>query len=216
MKLKKQNYPFTTFFLWLVTLAISCWVCVLPLAADTDIKPLSAEEIEKEVTTLMEEGDIPGLSLVIIRAGEPVYIKGFGVTDLESRNPVQPGTLFELCSVSKAFTALAVLKCREDGLLDLDAPVSKYLPWFDVRYKGEKVEITLRQLLHQTSGIPFRTVSNIPPGSGDYALKEAVCTLIGFTLAHRPGDTYVYATINYDILGAVIKAATGMRFEEYV
>jgi putative ATP-binding cassette transporter len=130
---------------------------------------IPSARIEKKVRELMEDGDIPGLSLVIVK-GDQVYTRGFGYADVEKESPVTSDTLFELASTSKAFTAVAVLHLEKEGLLKLDAPVSKYLPWFYVYYNDEKHPITLRQLLHHTSGIPTRTISLIPPGNADGAL----------------------------------------------
>ena len=188
----------------------------LPLSAADQVDGLKADEIAKDVQRLMEEGDIPGLSLVIVRAGQPDFLKGFGYADVEKKTPVSPSTLFELCSTSKAFTALAVLKCEADGLVSLDAPVANYLPWFYVLYKGEKQKITIRQLLHQTSGIPFRSISRIPASQAKNALEQTVRNLVGIELDFAPGTRFQYATVNYDILGAVIEAAAGMSYEDYM
>ncbi len=172
--------------------------------------------IEAKVAELMETGDIPGLSLVIVRGDKPDYIKGFGYADAEKKIPVTPETLFELCSTSKAFTALAVMKCEADGLINLDASVSNYLPGFYTLYKGEKQAITIRQLLHQTSGIPFRSIVNIPRSTEKDALQKTVQRMVGYELDSLPGTKYQYATINYDILGAVLEKATGMPYEDYM
>lgn len=179
-------------------------------------QPASYAEIEDKVRGFMAEGKIPGLSLAIVRSDGSVYTKGFGYADVEKKTPVTPATLFELCSTSKAFTALAVLKCEEDGLIDLDSPAAKYLPWFYAMYKGEKQEITIRQLLHQTSGIPFRSISRIPESEAEDALQQTVRGVAGIELDDLPGASYRYATVNYDILGAVLEAATGMKYEDYM
>lgn len=173
-------------------------------------------QIEETVRESMESGNIPGLSLVIVRGDKPVYMKGFGYADLEEKRPVTPDTRFELASLSKAFTGLAALKCEADGLLNLDEPVSKYLPWFYANYKGRRYKITTRQLLHQTSGIPTRTISDIPPSDSKDALEQVVKNLAGVELFNIPGKEYRYATINYDIVGAVIESVTGMPYEEYM
>ncbi|MFC2155655.1 cyclic peptide export ABC transporter [Acidobacteriota bacterium] len=184
-------------------------------AAKEAQKTSSFKEIEKKVAEWMDEGDIPGLNLIVVKNNE-VYTKGFGYADVEKETPVTADTLFELCSTSKAFTALTVLKLEQDGLINLDAPVSRYLPYFYVVYKGEKRQITLRQCLHQTNGIPFRTVSDIPESSKPDALEQTVKNIVDVELDDPPGDKYLYATINYDIIGAVIEKVTGIPFEEYM
>lgn len=179
-------------------------------------KPITLTELEKEIPKLMEDGNIPGLTLVIVKAGGEPYIKSFGHADLEKGNAVTPETLFELCSVSKAFTALAALKLESEGLIDFDAPVSRYIDGFFVTFQGEPVEITLRQVLHQTTGIPFKSVAKIPVSNADDALQQTVRNLSGFELSRKPGVAFEYATIHYDIIGAVIEKVTGMSYEDYM
>jgi putative ATP-binding cassette transporter len=177
--------------------------------------PMAA--VEERVRQLMAEGDIPGLSLVIVRGdGQPVYMKGFGYADLHRKTPVTADTLFELASCSKAFTALAALKCEADGLLDLEAPVSRYLPWFYALYEGKEVPITGRQLLHHTSGIPARTIGLVPPDESGGALQNTVRQIAGIELDTRPGQEFQYATVNYDIVAAAIEKVSGLGFEEYL
>lgn len=182
------------------------------------------EEIEKLVEKNMKDGKIPGLSLVIVQGDENVYKKGFGYADLATKKAVDSETLFELGSNSKAFTGLAILKLEQEGLISLDDPVRKYLPWLKMKYKGGYgtgkidgyVDIKLSQLLHHTSGIPFKTIGDIPVSKGDDALEKTVRTLIDRRLDFYPGQKFQYATINYDVLGLVIQKVTGVSYEEYI
>jgi len=174
------------------------------------------EQINQIVEDLMKEANIPGLSLAITRGDREIYTRGFGVADLKSKTPVTPDTLFELASCSKAFTALGVLKLAGDGRVHLDDPVSKYFPSFYLIHEGKKVQVTLRQLLHQTSGIPFKSISLIPKSQSPDALHDVVNRLTGFQLISAPGKKFNYATINYDVLGAVIEKVTRMSYEAYM
>ena len=211
----KQKHVFRSISLFLL---FALFVCFVPGDADqTSIKnEISLSELEKKIMEFMKEGDIPGLSLIVVRGDEPDFIKGFGFADLESKEKVTPDTRFELGSCSKAFTALAALQLEEQGLLNLDDPVSKYLPWFYVRFEDQKPEITIRQLLHQTSGIPFKSISRIPERDDEAALQETVKNLVGFELNNLPGKKHEYATINYDIIGAIIEEVADMPYEEYM
>src|ERR1700720_3051850 len=85
--------------------------------------------IDKEVLKSMDEGGIPGLSLVVIDSGQEI-IKTYGYSNLEDKRRVTTNTLFQLGSCSKAFTALAVMKLVNEGVIDLNAYVSDYIPWF--------------------------------------------------------------------------------------
>lgn len=172
--------------------------------------------LDLKIRELMREGDIPGMSLVIVQGNEPPRIRSYGQADPESGTAVTPDTLFELGSLSKAFTALAALKLAQEGRIDLDDPVSEYLPWFYAVYEAMEYDITLRQFLHQTSGIPWRTIDLIPPGDRPDALEHAVRRMSGIELAHPPGSRFLYATANYDIIGLVIEKVTGIPYETYM
>ena len=174
----------------------------------------SMAEIEAKVQSLMEKGDIPGLCLVIVRGDEIPYIKGFGYANLAEKKPVTAETLFELASCSKAFTGLAVLRLAEEGLIHLDDPVSSYLPWFSPEFDGKRQEITLRQLLHHTSGIPMNSIARIPQSNSSNALEQTVRAIAGMKLHHLPGKQYEYASVNYDILGLIIQEVRGKSYEE--
>jgi len=206
---------------WVHSLTVGIFVFILCLSVSLSAKKrehrqFSIDEIKETVQKLMKEGDIPGLSLVILRPDQPDFIEGFGYADLEKKNPVTPDTLFEIGSCSKSFTALAALKLEAEGLLNLDNPVSKYLPWFYVTYEGEKVEITVRQVLHHISGIPFNSVERIPMGNEENALEQTVKNIVGIELYAPPGQQYQYATVNYDIVGLIIQEAARISYEEYM
>ncbi|WP_434756638.1 cyclic peptide export ABC transporter [Paenibacillus amylolyticus] len=172
----------------------------------------------------MKDGKIPGASVVIVEGNKTLYSKGFGYSNLKEKRAVNSKTLFELGSVSKAFTALGIRKLEKDGLIHLDDPVNMYIPWFQMKYVGNHrgetidgyVDITLRQLLHHTSGIPFNSIGDIPIDESDDALEKTVRTQVGKKLEFYPGEKYLYATINYDILGLVIKNVSQMPYEDYM
>ena len=173
------------------------------------------DEMENYLLSAMDEGDIPGLSIVIVDREEAI-IKSYGYADLESGASVNSKTLFELGSCSKAFTALALTKLEQEKKVDLDSYVSDYLPWFKVQFEEKEQKITLNQLLYHTSGIPWNTISKIPVSDADDALEQTVRQLIGQELEEVPGKRYEYATINYDVLALVIEKITNTTFEAYV
>lgn len=177
---------------------------------------LSLEEIGKKVQMLWRIGKIPGLTLVIVKEGEPVFIKGYGYADLDTQTPVTAETLFELASCSKSFTAMAVLRLEKEGLIKLDAAVSQYLPWFYAIHDNQTYQITLKQLLHHTSGIPRASLNRISPSDHPGALEQTVKSIAGIQLNHIPGKHFQYASLNYDILGAIIEKVSGKRFEDYM
>lgn len=180
------------------------------------LSPTQVEEIETFVHRQMTIGKIPGMSVVIVMGDRTVYEKGFGFADVERQEKVTPQTLFELGSCSKAFTGLAVLQLEEKGFLQLSEPVTKYIPWLKFTFQGKEVPVTIAQFLHQTSGVPFKSIAAIPEAAGDDALEKTVRTLLDTELIHQPGQKFHYATINYDVLGLVIREVSGLSYEEYI
>lgn len=216
--MKKQNKL-------LIILSIFLSVVLLPIKTYglgsnvEEINNLTNDEttkIEKFIGENMRDGNIPGLSVTIVKDDKTIYQKGFGYSDIEGKKPVTSKSLFEIGSNSKAFTALGILSLEKSEQINLNDEVTKYIPWLKVKYKGKEVSITIEQLLHQTSGIPFKTIDKIPVSNEDNALEETVKTLVGIELDSEPGEKFQYATINYDVLGLIIEKVTGETYENYI
>lgn len=194
-----------------ILVMMTLMLCSPALALDTHI----SKTIDNYIHSQMQEGKIPGLSLIIVSHNE-TWIKGYGVSDLETKQPVSNATTFELGSNSKAFTALAIYLLNKQNLINLDTAVSHYLPWFKMKYNNRPVAITIRQCLHHTSGIPFNSIGLIKPDNTPQALENTVRQLLDLPLIAKPGEQFMYATINYDILGLIIEKTTGMAFETFI
>lgn len=189
-----------------------------PSAAHAD-GALSAEELDRIDSYIQDRKQhfkAPGLYVAVLKEGEVVFQKGYGYANVKEKTPITPETSFELGSTSKAFTALGILTLRDKGLVELNAPVRDYLPWLEMKYKGVPADVTISQLLYQTSGIPDTTLVNIPVSEADDALEQTVRTLVGLELEQAPGERFVYATINYDVLGLVIQEVSGQLYEDYM
>jgi CubicO group peptidase (beta-lactamase class C family) len=160
----------------------------------------------------MEADHVPGLALAIVRRDEVVHLRGFGTTGLDGR-PVTPRTSFVLGSMSKSFTALAIMQLAEKDKVELDAPARRYLPWFRVASPEASGRITVRHLLNQTSGLP----ENASRARGaDSPLEVHVRALGDVELEHPPGAAYEYSSPNYQVLGLIIQEVSGQPFGEYV
>jgi putative pyoverdin transport system ATP-binding/permease protein len=173
------------------------------------------QEIDRNVNKAIQEGKIPGLCMIIEKDGHKL-IKYYGYADLESRTPIDAGTGFELGSCSKAFTALAILQLARNKKINLQDDIRRYLPWLAPTYKAQPQVITVEQLLHHTSGIPWSTIAGIPPGNSSNMLESTVRTLQHIALENRPGEQFEYTTINYDVLGLLIEKVTGRSYEQYM
>lgn len=112
-----------------------------------------ADRVDEFVERAMEVGSVPGLGLAIVRVGEPARVRGYGLRDLEADLPVTPNTAFYIASSTKSFTALATALLSHRGVLDLDAPVGRYLPELELPAPRTADRVTLRQLLTHRSGL---------------------------------------------------------------
>ena len=124
-----------------------------PAAADDD-PDLAA--IDRYVRSEMDAQRIPGLALGIVHGDRIVHVQGFGQADRSGRE-VTPQTPFLIGSVTKSFTALAIMQLSEAGRVQLDAPVQRYLPWWRVADPDASTRITVRHLLYQVSGLSKAT-----------------------------------------------------------
>ncbi|MDX2262559.1 MAG: serine hydrolase domain-containing protein [Gemmatimonadales bacterium] len=166
--------------------------------------------IDAYVTREMRGERIPGVSIAIVHGGEVVHARGFGADG--AGHAITPQTPFLLGSMSKSFTALALMQLVQAGRVNLDSPAQSYLPEFRVADSVASASITLRHLLYHTSGIPTGA-SRGPAGGG---LLGQVAALSQVTLESTPGTVHEYASPNYIVLGAIVERVAGISFAEYV
>ncbi|OXS68672.1 serine hydrolase [Lysinibacillus sp. KCTC 33748] len=162
---------------------------------------------------------VPGMSISIL-ANDEVFYFSSGYADIEKGLSASENTLYELASVSKAFTGMGILLLEEQGLLSMTDPIQKYLPWFTLKYQGKPVDmqsLTLNNFLHHTSGLTnIRHTQNIPQGNTPDMLQKTVETLVDAELAFSPGEQYNYGTVNYDVLGLVIEIVSRQSYEDFM
>jgi CubicO group peptidase (beta-lactamase class C family) len=209
------------FSLLSILLLIAGLFTALPVYA-APAQRLPLEQVDKDridayIQARMEAANIPGLALGVVYGDQVVYLKGYGIAGPDGR-AVTPQTPFILGSTSKSFTALAIMQLVEAGKIDLDAAVTKYLPWFRTRDAVASAQITVRHLLHQNSGLPtYEGRQGIADNDqGSMALENGVRALSSVQLSQPAGQGYEYANENYDILGLIIQTVSGKSYEEYV
>lgn len=174
-----------------------------------------SQKVSDYLSVTMKDAKIPGLSYVIVSDGE-VKTGNLGYSNIGNQSAVNSNTLFELGSTSKAFTALTILKLQKENKINLNDEVSKYVPWFRPSYKGMETAISIKHLLHHTSGIPFYSISLLPEGNMENALEKTVRKINDIGLNRLPGKKYEYATVNYDILAYIVEQVTNQSFESYI
>lgn len=165
--------------------------------------------IQKE----MDATNLPGLALAIVHDDEVIYLKGYGIADTAG-NPVTPQTPFMLASLSKSFTALAIMELVEAGKVELDAPVQTYLPWFHVADETASARITVRNLLNHTSGIPASAGMEFFTGDSD---METQARALADVAPDRPvGKSYEYVNPTFTVLALIVQQVSGQPFEQYI
>lgn len=182
-------------------------------AAEQDIKSTIDNYVEK----FLEEQRIPGASITIVHKNDIFYSKSWGVTG-ESEEKVTAETPFVVGSISKSLTGLAIMRLVDAGIIQLDDPVQKYMPWFTLKDKQAASQITIKQLLTQTSGIStYSGLAISDKESKDLsAIKENVESLSNVKLTAAPGEKHQYSNANFSILGALIEEVTKQPFSEYM
>lgn len=172
--------------------------------------------IEAFVRAEMEATHIPGAAVAIIQGDQIIYLGGFGSAD-DSGRPITPDTPFIIGSLSKSFTAVAIMQLIEVGEVYLDAPVQLYLPWFHVADPHASKRITVRHLLNQTSGLNGRAGDDAEQfGQGSEAVEQNVRALGSTALTAPVGKEYQYSNVNYQVLGLILEKASGERYADYV
>src|SRR5580692_8931578 len=188
------------------------------LTAVTSLAQKDAGDLERKVDQVFaayDKSDTPGCALGIVRDGEFIYKKGYGNASLELGVPLTPQSVFYVGSVSKQFTAASIVLAAEQGFLSLDDDVHKYIP--ELPDYGHS--ITLRQMLHHTSG--FRNYSTLLYLSGqsesDIRSKRDIIDLVERQkgLNNNPGDEFIYSDTNYFMLAEVVQRATKKSLAEF-
>ena len=176
------------------------------------------KKLIKKVDTYLKEqfkSDQTGCSVLISKKREVIYKKGFGLADLEMNVPNQPNTVFRLGSITKQFTAIAILQLVEKGELSLQDSIQKFIP--DFPSKDDK--ITIEHLLTHTSGIKeYLSLDHPDPFvlRRDFLPKEIIDFFKNEPLDFIPGSKRSYSNSGYIILGVIIELVSGMNYEQYV
>lgn len=195
----------------------------MPKAPKPTGKLTSTGELEDYLEQVVAAEHPPGLSVAVVKDGRIVYANGFGVADGPGNVIATKDTVYHWWSMTKIPTAIAVMQLHERGLLDIDDPLSKYLPFFKVTYKGTaQTNISIRQVLNHSAGL-----SNATPElftwlhlEGDPPLNQTELVVGKFSeydeLLFLPGEKTQYSNWGYMVLGALIEAVSGQTYEEYV
>jgi CubicO group peptidase (beta-lactamase class C family) len=173
-----------------------------------------------EYITAQIAPDVPGMALAVVEAGTVVHAAGYGLADFDDERPIAPETIFHLASCGKQFTGLGILMLAEERRLNLDDPIGKHFS----PLAGFGSEVTLRRLLHHTSGIGdlYDDIGeNEALSRWERPTNANIIELyakLGCPMAAqgvRPGDDFVYSNSGYELLGSVIENASGESYHDF-
>jgi CubicO group peptidase (beta-lactamase class C family) len=205
----------------LVVLALALAFLVSTLASPAHAAPRRAAPdmmaIDHYVAAQLQTLSIPGASFGVVHGDQVVHLRGFGRADHAGR-PMTAETPTLIGSLTKSFTAVAIMQLVEQGKVELDAPVQRYLPWFRVADPAASAQITLRHLLTHTSGLGGREGINsfMREDTSADAIERPVRALATAELSHPVGSTNEYANVNYAIAGLIVETVSGHSYEAYV
>ncbi len=178
-------------------------------------------KLDATVPGFLAKYRVPGVGVALISGGEVIYLRGYGQADVAAALPVTAETGFNIGSISKTVAAWGLMKLVEEGKLDLDAPVSRYLTRWQIPKSDFNPDgVTLRRLLSHTAGLSLHGYPGFGP---DDTLPSIVASLNGatngsgpVTIIHEPGSKWKYSGGGYTIAQLLVEEVTGMSFEDYM
>jgi D-alanyl-D-alanine carboxypeptidase len=162
--------------------------------------------LDKRVKKIMQKQHIPGMAVVAIQNGRVQEIKGYGVADIDTKKPVTPETKFPIGSITKPFTAMAIMMLVEEGKVSLDEPISKYL----TNLPSQWTAITLRQLMSHTAGISEVVDWGKVKQGADYL--KAIKPELDFP----PGESWSYSNSGFYLAGLIIERVSGKAYGDFM
>lgn len=175
---------------------------------------LNVHRLEQRIAAEMKAAGVPGLALALVHRQEVVYARSFGTTSVEDGGaPVTPHTLFRIASTTKPLVGTAVMRLVEAGTLDLERPLSAYVPWLRFSQPGMEDRLTLRHLLSHTSGLPQLRgdLDSRDPGALATFVREK---LPDYPLLVPPGRLWLYSGAGIALAAFVAEVASGMAFPD--
>lgn len=181
--------------------------CAITLLAQPNPSRDAWTRVDEYARARMAEMNTPGMSLAITSRDGVLYAGTYGFANIDAKRPVTPDTLFEIGSISKSFTAIALLQLRDEGAFDPQVPMTRYLPWFQVQSKYAPV--TGHHLMSHTAGFP-RDRDDVPSSMYQaYGVRER-------ETGYEPGIHYAYSNVGYQVLGYAVEAIARRPYAEVI
>jgi D-alanyl-D-alanine carboxypeptidase len=187
-----------------------CIIFITVLQACSQTENESADVL----LTSLYTGDKPGAAVAVIKSGELIFRKAYGVADMSQKTPVTTSANFNICSLTKQFTAYSVLKLESEKKLSLDDKIGRYFPDINSRVAGA---ITIRHLLAHSSGIVDHYGYVDKKQFSEFSDRDVLNAISSVdSLYFNPGSGYRYSNTAYCLLSLIIEKVTGMSYPEYI
>ena len=198
----------------MLTIVASCTKVSTEIASNQgDNYQTMRRDLNTKIPKLIKKQDVASLVVLVIDGQETVYAKGFGYADKENNITASPEIAYRSGSISKLFTATALMQLQEQGKIDIDKPLSTYLPDFSIKSPYGLQGITLRRMMTHHSGLP----SDFEKGFSSYAANRTLLSdLRQEYVAFKPDTVHAYSNLGYGLLGRVIEQVSGMSYEDYL
>ncbi len=186
------------------------------LAAETDAFPAGMQQFDVQMERVRKQFDVPGIAVAIVKDGQIVLERGYGVRELGKPAPVQADTLFAIASNTKAFTAASLSILADEGKLSLDDKVIEHLPWFRMSDPYVTNEMRVRDLLAHRSGLSLGAGDLLYWPTTSYTTEEVVQRLAKVPLKGGFRDRYAYDNILYAVAQKVIEQVSGQSYAAFL
>jgi len=170
----------------------------------------AGEKTNEYIRLMMSKKHIPGLSVAVLKEGKILKMQSYGLANIETRSPATSQTVYRIASLSKQFIAAGVMLLQQDGKIDLDSPISRYLDSLPPAWQG----ISVRNLLTHTSGL-VRDAPDFDPLKVR-PLSEDIRAIYPLPLDFTPGTQWDYSNMNYYVLAAIIEKVTGTNWTGWI
>lgn len=173
--------------------------------------------IETWMQAQLEYYHLPGISVGIVYDQELLWAKGFGLADVERKIPASPSTIYRIASITKLFTCTAIMQLRDEGRLQLDDPIEKYLPWFRIQQKfPDAPAITIRHLMTHTSGLPREAAFPYWTDHQFPTREQMIEKLPQQATIYPAASKWKYSNLGMALLGEIVEAVSGQDYESYI
>lgn len=178
----------------------------------------TVEYADHKIHQLMKQHNLPSLAVALVDDQEVIWQEAFGEANIENDIPATTATVYKVWSIAKVFTAIETMRLVEDGLVDLDAPITDYVPDFSIQTRfPDSSQITIRSILAHHSGLPRNECQALMSGPDDpNVLIEMAATTQDCYMTFPVGYRYKYSNIGYDVLGFLIQELRGESFPHYM